>query len=68
MQNKKSAKSWMILGGVFVILLFIYAGLSSARIIQGSAGFESLVSVVGFCGFLFLLIGIVKWFFERKRN
>lgn len=68
MENKKSAKSWIILGLVFIILLFIYAGLSASRIIQGSYGFEGMVSVVGFCGFLFLFIGIVKWIIERKRS
>jgi hypothetical protein len=52
MEKKKTAKSWIVLGLVFIILLFIYAGFSNSRIIQGSYGFE----------------GIVKWFIERKRS
>jgi hypothetical protein len=68
MQNKKSAKSWIILGIVLIVLVFVYVGLSSSRIIQGSYGFESIVSVLGFCGFLFLIIGVIKFIIEKRRD
>jgi hypothetical protein len=66
MEKKKTAQSWIILGVVFIVLLLVYAGLSTARVIKGSYGFESIISVIGFCGFLFLFVGIIKWFFERR--
>lgn len=68
MQNKKTARSWIILGVVLIALVFVYDGLSSSRIIQGSYGFESIVSVLGFCGFLFLITGIIKFIIEKRRD
>lgn len=69
MNTKKTAKSWLILGVVLIALLFVYAGLTSSGIITGSAGTESLVSAIcGFAGILFLIIGTIKWFIERRIN
>jgi hypothetical protein len=60
-QKKSSAQSWLILGAVFILLLFVYAYIGKYTSLRFSRGVDSLVSAVfGFGGAVFLLVGIVK--------
>ncbi len=69
MENKKTAKSWLILGAVFIVILFIAAYLINSEILDVSYGAYTLISAIfGFGGTLFLLIGIIKLIIEKFRK
>ncbi len=69
MENKKTAKSWLILGAVFIIILFIAAYLINSKIVEVSYGAHTLISAIfGFGGALFLLVGIIKFIIEKVRK
>lgn len=69
MENKKTAKSWLILGAVFIVILFIAAYLINSKILDVSYGAYTLISAIfGFGGTLFLLIGIIKLIIEKFRK
>lgn len=69
MENKKTAKSWLILGAAFIIILFIAAYLINSKILDVSYGTYTLISAIfGFGGALFLIVGIVKFIIEKFRK
>lgn len=69
MKNKKTAKSWLILGVIFIAILFIAGYLIDSKILDVSYGAYTLISAIfGFGGTLFLLIGIVKFIIEKVRK
>jgi hypothetical protein len=69
MNNKKTAKSWLILGVVFIIILFIVAFLINSKILIVSYGASTLISAVfGFGGAIFMFVGIVKFLIEKFRK
>ncbi len=69
MQNTKTSKSWLILGAVFIVILFLFAFMIKTGTFVPSGVVYVLISAVfGFGGVLFLLIGIIKAIIERVRK
>lgn len=70
METKKSSSTqWLILGAVFILLLFVYAYVSKYTSIVFSYGFEFLATaILGAGGVIFLIVGIVKYIAERLRK
>jgi len=70
MSKKSSAKSWLTLGFVFIVILFIVGYLINSGILEVSYGAYTLISAIfGFGGALFLFIGIIKFIVGKfKKN
>lgn len=67
--NKKSSKSWFILGGVFYIILLILMYLQKIGTLEISYGSETLIAAIfGFGGTLFIVIGIIKFVINLFRK
>lgn len=68
-QNHKSSKSWLILGAVCIVILFVAAFLMNKEILDVSYGAQTLISAIfGFGGTVFLLIGVIKFVVEKVRK
>lgn len=66
--NKLSAKFWIILGLAFILFGFVLAHLSNANLIYWSYDLENGASLVFHGGGpLFVVIGIVKFFAQKRR-
>jgi len=60
--KKNNSKSWLILGGVFLVILFVFAFLVESNILYVSYGAEALASAIfGLGGVIFLIVGIIKF-------
>lgn len=69
MQNSRTSRSWLILGAVFIIVLFLSAFLIKIGAFIPSGVVYVLISAIfGFGGALFLLIGIIKAILEKVRK
>ncbi len=67
--KKNTSKQWLVLGLVFVLILFIFAYLINSKILYVSGGAYDLISAVfGFGGFLFIIIGVVKLMIGKLRE
>lgn len=67
--KKSSAKYWLILGAVCILLLFVFAYIGKYTSIRFSLGLETLASaVLGWGGAIFLIVGIVKAVKEKFRK
>lgn len=69
--NKKSSRSWIVLGVIFYGIVFLdYLIEDYAKIDILTMGAEALlIAVFGFGGTLFILIGIVKIIIQKyKKN
>lgn len=67
--NKKSSKSWLILGVVFYVILIILLYLQRIGILEISYGAETLIAAIfGFGGALFIVIGIIKFVINLFRK
>lgn len=61
--------SWLILGAIFIIILFVLVGLMKTNVLYLSGGASGLAFVIfGFGGAIFLIIGIIKSIVERLRK
>ena len=67
METKKSSSTqWLVLGGIFVVLLFVFAYIVRMPSIQISGPLQTLASAIfGAGGLLFLFVGIVKFISEK---
>lgn len=70
METKKSSSTqWLVLGGVFIVLLFVFTYIVRMPSIQISGPLQTLASAIfGAGGLLFLIIGIVKFISEKVRK
>jgi len=69
MEKHKTSKSWLILGVIFIVILFIISYLLNKEIILLSYGAKTLISAIfGFGGVLFLVVGVIKAVIERVRQ
>ena len=67
--KKSSSKQWLLLGAVFIVLLFIFAYITRMPSVQISGPLQTLASAVfGAGGLLFLVIGIIKFISEKVRK
>ena len=63
------AKFWIILGVLLILTGFVLAHLSNAHLIQWRNGSEETAHIIfHVIGPIILLLGIIKFFIEKKRN
>lgn len=66
--KKLSAKFWIILGIALILFGFVLAHLSDANLIRWSYGLEHVASLVFHGGGpLLVVIGLIKFFVEKRR-
>ena len=67
--KKASSKQWLLLGGVFILLLFVFAYITRMPSVQISDPLQTLASAIfGAGGLLFLIVGIIKFVIEKFRK
>ncbi|GEM_PF-2451581 len=67
--NKSSSKQWLILGTVFILLLFVFAYVNRMPSVQISGPLQTLASAIfGAGGLLFFVIGIIRFIIEKVRK
>lgn len=67
--KKSSSKQWLILGVVFILLLFVFAYVNRMPSVQISGPLQTLASAIfGAGGLLFLVIGIIKFVIEKSKK
>lgn len=69
MDRKSTSKHWLVLGAVFILLLFVFAYVNRIPSIQISYPLQILASAVfGAGGAIFLVVGIVKSIVEKFKK
>lgn len=70
MDTKKSSSiQWLLLGAVFILLLFAFVYIDRMPSVQISGPLQTLASaILGGGGLVFLMIGIVKFVIEKVRK
>ena len=67
--KKSSSKQWLLLGVVFILLLFVFAYITLLPSVQISYTLQTLASaILGAGGLLFLIVGIIKFVIEKFRK